>query len=133
MKIRDLEKMSLAEQRDIVYDSILEMIGELEKYKESPERKFKTEKDFRVVCNEGNRLLDKLGERYVTNGDLNNNSPEFKRYIHSLKTLNIEVDQEQIDKELVRMAYRTVRKYTPKILEELTKYYLLCGPEGNEK
>ena len=133
MKIRDLEKLSLAEQRIIVYDSILKMISELEKYQESSERKFKTEKDFREVCNDGSRLLDKLGERYVTNGDLNNNSPECTRYIHSLKTLNMEADQEQIDKELVKMAYRTVRKYTPKILEELTEYYFICGPEGDEK
>ncbi len=129
MKVRNLEKISLAEQRNIVYDSILEMIRELEKYQEFPERKFKTEKDFRDVCNDGSRLLDKLGERYVTNGDLNNNSSEFKRYIQSLKTLDIEADQEQIDKEIVKMAYRSVRKYTPKILGELAEYYFICGPE----
>ena len=133
MKIRDLKNMSLTEQRDIVHDSILQMVNELEKYQESPKKKFKTEKDFREVCNDGSRLLDKLGERYVTNGDLNNNGPEFKRYILSLKTLNVEVNQEQIDEEIIKMAYKTVRKYTPKILEELTKYYLLCGPEGDEK
>jgi len=115
-----------------VHKIILQMVGELERYQATPEKRFKTEKNFRTACDNGSRLLDILGERKVRRGDLLCNSLECQRFVHALKTLDLEANQEQIDKEIVKMAYQTVRKYTPQILQELIEYYLLCGPD-NEK
>lgn len=128
----DISRMNLPELRNAVNSRILKMIGELEEYEGASDVKFKTEKDYKRVCGEGSRLLDKLGLRVISNGELSTSSPEFQRCVHSLRMLVLESEQEQIDEEVVKFAYMTVRKYAPIISRELTEYYVSNGPEAQE-
>ncbi len=128
----DLEMMSLAELKAVINEAVLDMIDELEKYAEFPKRKFKTEKDFREVCNKGTRLLDKLKIRGVTDENLSY-SPKINEYVQALRTLSHEAKQESIDTAVVKIEYRLIIKRTPKVIGILTEYYMLNGPEVDEK
>ena len=133
----DLERISLTELENIINDVVLNMIDELENYQEfftKYSKGFpKTQKDFREICKKGSCLLDKLGMRGITKGNLYNNSPRLNEYIQALKTLNNEAGQENIDTYVVKVAVRTIIKGTPKVKDILTEYYMLNGPESDKE
>ena len=123
--------MSLAELRTVVNDAVLDMIGELERYAEFPKIKFRTEKDFRTVCKKASRLLNKLKVRGVTNGDLSY-SVGVNEYVQALRTLSDEAKQENIDTAVVKIEYKLITKRTQKVIDMLTEYYVLNGPESKK-
>ena len=113
--------------RDVFYP-ILRMVGALEAYQERPQ--IKGQKNLRKLCNGAKNLLTVLGEDKVSDWELSENSDDLKIFVHLLKTLSDEADQEQIDEELVRFEYMQSVKHAPVLVRELVEFYARYGPES---
>ena len=114
-----------------IFYPMLMAIGALENYKDLSQKGL-NENDLEKICSGAKSLLELLGEDKVEDWELRKNSVELKEFIYALKTIRDEYFQEQRDDEVIKLAYRTSLKHSPKVLKELVCFYSSFGPEQDK-
>ena len=107
---------------------VREMMDEIDLYRKKEFDSF-PDMYYRELCGYAGNLFEKLGERGITHEEIERNGEDFRHFLKSLQIMSDQFMIQELDKELVEIAYEESLRHAGGVLGELAFF---CRNRENE-